>query len=346
MASFKKRGDRQWQVRIRRKDPGTGEVNYLSKTFETKGEAEDWASTVETDMRKGAWVSSKEAESCTLAECLDRFQEEYFPRLKSPRQEVGRVNILKKYPLSKRIMSTIRSGDLANFRKAREAEGCKPDTIRLDFALISRVFNYARSDWGMESLTNPVQIASKPKLPGGRTRRLVGDEETRLLAAASPELRPIIILAVETAMRRGEIVGLRWENIDLKRRIAKLDDTKNGTSRTVPLSIRAMEILDGLPRNIKGEVFGLRPDSIDKMMARACKAAGIEGLRFHDLRHEATSRFFEKTDLDALEISRITGHKSMQMLSRYSHLRTADLVHRLDGRRRGESRRHDSPSGS
>lgn len=330
MATIRKRGNLQWEARIRRKGFPT-----TCKTFDTKTEAEAWAGAQETEMRKGAWMSAKEAESCTLEECLVRFEEEYIPRLKAADKEKRRIRQLKKYPLVKRIMSTIRSKDIADFRKIREGEGRSPDTIRLDLALISRVFNYARSDWGMESLSNPVQLVSKPKLAGGRTRRLEGDEETRLLAASTPELQALVVLAIETAMRRSELVGLSWENIDLKKRFALLGTTKNGTSRIVPLTIRAAETLQKLPRSITGKVFDMHVDSVNKMMTKACKAAGIDGLRFHDLRHEATSRLFERTDLDALEISRITGHKTMQMLSRYSHLRTSTLVARLDGMQRG-----------
>lgn len=331
MATIIHRGPLQYQATIRRRG-----YPSQSKTFETKAAAERWARDVESSMDKGRFVSAKEAESYTLAECLDRFQDEYFPRLKDPRREIARIRNLKKYPITKRIMSTIRAKDIADFRRTREAEGLKPDTIRLDFALISRVFNYARSDWGMESLSNPVQIVAKPKLPGGRTRRLVGDEEKRLLDACTPEFRTIVVLAIATAMRRSEIVGLRWENIDLKRHVIHLKETQNSTERIVPLNTHATEVLKQIPRNLSGKVFEIHADTIDGWMTKACKAAGIDGLRFHDLRHEATSRLFETTDLDNLEISEITGHKDLKTLKRYMHLRTDRLVARLNGARRGE----------
>ncbi|WP_043600211.1 site-specific integrase [Solidesulfovibrio magneticus] len=333
MATFRSRGNLQWEARIRRKGYPT-----TCKTFDTKAEAEAWAAARESEMFRGAWVSSKEADSTTLEECLDRYAKDYLPAMKSHAREVRRISNLKKYPLVKRIMSTIRTKDIAEFRKVREEGGAGPDTVRLDFSLISRVFVIAKSDWGMESLSNPVEHATKPKLPGGRTRRLVGDEEKRLLAACQPpEFRAIVELAIATAMRRSEILGVEWDSVNLKQQTIHLADTKNSSARTVPLDERAVEILSDLPRNISGKIWDIHEDTIDKWMTKACTAAGIVGLRFHDLRHEATSRLFESTDLSDLEISEITGHKSLQSLKRYAHLRTARLVKRLNGARRGEA---------
>jgi len=136
-------------------------------------------------------------------------------------------------------------------------------------------------------------------------------------------------------MRREEIATLTWEHVDLKRRTAHLPKTKNGQARSVPLSPAAIEILKALPRKIAGTVFGMSSDLITKKMGKATKKAGLEDLRFHDMRHEATSRFFENTDLDVMEIKMITGHKSMQMLARYSHLRAHKLADRLAGKMRG-----------
>ena len=139
-------------------------------------------------------------------------------------------------------------------------------------------------------------------------------------------------------MRRGEIAGLRWENVNLKQRSAHLPDTKNGTARTVPLSLEAVVILQSLPRRLDGRVFNLGSESITSDMFMACRAAGITGLTFHDLRHEAISRLFENTDLDAMEIARISGHQTLSMLSRYTHLRAHRLADRLDGVPRGARR--------
>jgi integrase len=202
----------------------------------------------------------------------------------------------------------------------------------------------------MTSLANPVELVRKPKLPQGRDRRLIGDEEERLLRecakAQNPWLLPVVRFAIETAMRAGEILqtkgttdketgerpmqttGLLWKHVDLTKRTAHLPETKNGSARTVPLSSVAVEVLRGLPRSMDGRVFGTTYEAIHLSFVRACKRAGIKDLRFHDLRHEATSRLFEK-GLNPMQVAAITGHKTLQMLKRYTHLRAEDLAKML-----------------
>ena len=335
MATFRKRGPYQWEARIRKRGYPT-----TCKTFESKADAEAWAKEVESDMYKNLFVPSKEAEQYTLGECLDRYVAECVPNLKHSKREADRARFLKRYPITHRIMATIRSKDIAEFRRQREEEGRSGNTIRLDFALISKLFNYARSEWGMESLQNPVQIAAKPKPGKGRDRRLEDGEEEKLLNAANDTFRPIILFALETAMRRVEIASLLWKHVNLRGRYVLLPETKNDEPRTVPLSTTALDILRGLPRPEGPEagqerVFGLTAEQITDSMLKVCRKAGLENLRFHDLRHEATSRFFEHTDLDLMEIKAITGHKTLQMLIRYTHLRTARLADRVAGAKRG-----------
>jgi integrase len=320
----------QWQARIRRK--GYPDQN---RTFETKTDAEAWARSVENEMDRGVFVSRAEAESTTLREALDRYITEYIPRLAQPYKETKRAQGLQRRALAVRFLASIRAKDIADFIKEREAEGMSGNTIRLDINMISRLYNVAATSWGMESLVNPVTRVPKPKVNKGRERRLEDGEEARLLKAAWPPFRPVILFALETAMRREEIASLTWDRVDLKNRAVRLLETKNGDARSVPLSSAALSILRTMPGKHEGVVFGLRDYTITKYMVKACKDAEISGLTFHDLRHEATSRFFEATDLDAMEIKTITGHRSMQMLARYSHLRTHRLADRLAGSRRG-----------
>lgn len=181
----------------------------------------------------------------------------------------------------------------------------------------------------MESLRNPVSNVRKPKLPGGRERRLEKGEEDKLLEKARFPLNAMIILALETAMRQGEILSLHWENIDLKKRIAKLPDTKNGSERIIPLSNRALSVFNELPRQISGRVFPkISASLVSHNFSDLCEDAKIENLRFHDLRHEATSRLFEH-GLDIMEVASITGHKTLHMLKRYTHLRAEDIAEKL-----------------
>jgi integrase len=138
-----------------------------------------------------------------------------------------------------------------------------------------------------------------------------------------------VALAIETGMRRSELLGLQWSNVDLERRVALLPVTKNGESRGVPLSSRAVAILRSLPASSNGRVFGeLTTDALKQSFKRAVRRAAIGSLRLHDLRHEATSRFFEK-GLNLMEVAYVTGHKTLQMLKRYTHLSITDLTTRL-----------------
>ena len=329
MATFVSRkgpnGKRVWQAKIRRRGypPQSG-------TFDSKAKAETWARLIESEMDRGAFIPRTDAEGTTLSEMLDRYEHE----VTSHKRGKGETSIIKWWresDLACRPMARIRGKDVADTIKNKEGEGVGPKTIVAHLALLRHLFNIARKEWGMESLGNPVEMVRKPKLPQGRTRRLVDDEESRLLEAARAyggEIQHLIPWAIETAMRRGEIAAMRWEHLDKKARVLLIPETKTGTPRRVPLSSSALQVLDALPRQIDGSVWSMCADSISQAFERVCKAAGIEGLTFHDLRHEATSRLFEK-DLNPMQVAAITGHKTLQMLKRYTHLRAEDLVERL-----------------
>jgi integrase len=332
MASIRKRGVYQWEARIRKKGQPT-----TCKTFEIRADAERWAREIESEMDRGVYISRDEAENTTLSEALDRYIAEHVPKLADSEKNRYMALAIKRRALASKSLATLRGKDVAEYIKERETEGVSGNTIRLELSVISMVFTLAIRNWGMESLINPVGRVSKPKIAKGRERRLEGDEEGRLLAASIPEMRNIIKLALETAMRREELASLVWKNVDLERRTATLYKTKNGETRTAPLSPRALVILKAIKEEREGQrerVFTQTSSKITLKMRQACKAAGISGLTFHDLRHEATSRLFENTDLDLMEIREITGHKTLQMLARYTHLRTNRLADRLAGAKR------------
>nr|WP_287411914.1 site-specific integrase [Pseudodesulfovibrio sp.] len=329
MASIRKRGPYQWEVRVRKKGYST-----QSKTFSKKADADEWAREIESEMTRSVFMSRKEAESTTLDDALERFKEEFLPKYAQPKQMKSRINVLQKHDICKMTLAGIRGKDVASYIKYRESKGRSSQTILHEVNLISRIFEISRKDWGMESLSNPAKRVNKPKQAKGRTRRLNKGEEKKLFDKLPEVLKPIVSFALETAMRRGEIAMMRWEHVDLKKRYVHLPKTKNGEARSVPLSPAALKVLKNIPRRIAGDVFTLHPDTISKRFRAAADDAGMENLRFHDLRHEATSRFFENTDLDFMEVKGITGHKSLQMLSRYSHLRAHKLADRLAGVKR------------
>ncbi len=140
----------------------------------------------------------------------------------------------------------------------------------------------------------------------------------------------MIRFALETTLRRGALAAMLWKNVDIQTRVlfVPVPNSKSGESYRVPLSSQAIGVLNAQPRRMDGKVWGIRADSITQAFDRACKRAGIEDLRFHDLRHEATSRLFEK-GFNPMEVSTITGHKTLQMLKRYTHLRAEDLAKRM-----------------
>ena len=351
MASFIQRpgprGRRVWQVKIRRRG-----WPAQSATFDSKVHAEAWARQIEGEMDRGVFVSRSEAEGTTLADALDWYERDISSKKKSSAREAYAIRWWRVSPLASRTLASIRGKDIAasvaamsSHRERRrkgdeDAPGLRPNTIRIHLALLSHLFNVARTAWGMESLSNPVDLVKgqRPKLPQGRDRRLQGGEQARLLAAAQAyggEVGPIITWAIETAMRRGEIAAMRWDHLDgpsgpqcRPARVLLIPETKTGTPRRIPLSTAAVAILDALPHRPDGQVWSMRPDSISQAFERVCKAAGITGLTFHDLRHDAASRLSEK-GFGAMEVAAITDHKTMQMVKRYTHFRAEDFVGRL-----------------
>ncbi|WP_298135566.1 site-specific integrase [Acidiferrobacter sp.] len=317
-------GRRVWQAHIRRRGYPT-----QVRTFDTKAEAEAWAAVIESEIARGVFVSRVEAEQTTLADALDRYRREVLPAKRSQRQIETMIRQMSVDRIGSLSLAACTSSVIADYRDRRLKKGVAAQTAKHDLALLSRVFNLAAKEWGIAlPFGNPVSLVKMPRIANARDRRLVDDEETRLLAAAATyggEIGPIITWAIETAMRRGEIAAMRWEHLDRKARVLLIPETKTGTPRRVPLSTAALGILDTLPRRLDGKVWGIRPDSISQAFERVCKAAGIEGLTFHDLRHEATSRLFEK-GLNPMQVAAITGHKTLQMLKRYTHLRAEDVV--------------------
>ena len=191
-----------YQAKVRKKGYPT-----QNRTFRTKKEAEAWATVVESEMVRGVWRDRSEAEGTTLKECLARYLAEVTPKKKS-KSEAWYVKAWMDRPIAARFMASIRGKDLAAEIRSMEGEGMSGNHIRLHLAVISHLFNVARRDWGMESLENPVEFISKPKLAKGRDRRLLPGEAGALLGAADMRLACLVVLAIETAMRREELASM------------------------------------------------------------------------------------------------------------------------------------------
>lgn len=270
-----------------------------------------------------------EGERTTLGELFVRYRNEVTPAKKGANQESIRLQQLERSPLAGRIIATLRGHDLAAYRDAR-LKHVAPGTVDRELSVISAVINTARREWGFEAVQNPIENIKRPKLPQHRNRRLTQAEETLLLEKAAPILRAVIIILVETAMRAGELVNARREHLDLASRTLRLPDTKSGKARTVPLSIRAVAALRSLPARIDGRLLPYKKTvSLSQQFIYYRKRTGIEGLRLHDLRHEALSRLAEK-GWSAAELMALSGHSGLGMLSRYVHVTAEHLIKRMD----------------
>ncbi|KAB7738377.1 tyrosine-type recombinase/integrase [Parvibaculum sedimenti] len=196
---------------------------------------------------------------------------------------------------------------------------------------MQHVIQVAQRTWRIPLRDNPVKMIDKPKLPQGRDRRLKDGEFDGLIKAArrarNPHMEPLIRLAIETGMRQGELLKLRWIDVDLKARTAFLPMTKNGCRRTVPLSTEALEVIKRLPRTDE-RLFPTTTEAVKRAWMRIRRKIDARDLRFHDLRHEAASRFFEK-GLNVPEVALITGHRDGRMLFRYTHLKAEDVAKKL-----------------
>lgn len=323
MATFRKRAGK-WQARIQRKG-----YPDQTKTFSHRADALAWARMVESDIDRKLNINSGDAEKTTLGALLERYLHEITPNKKGAVEEAYRINAWLRHSMADSFIANLRGADFARWRDQRIQDGKSANTIRLDLAVISNVYTVAKTEWGFESITNPIPNIRSPKLPNGRTRR-VDDLELELIISNtdSPFLPTFVILAVETGMRRGELARLEWQHVNFHKKTLWLPDTKNGHERTVPLSSKAIHTLSGLPKAHHGEIFGITAHAMTIAFVRACKRAGFEDLRFHDLRHEAISRFFER-GLSLPEVAAISGHKTWAMLTRYTHLKVETFVEKL-----------------
>ncbi len=349
MATFVQRNS-GWQAKVRRQGAPT-----ISRTFDLKADAEAWAREIERELQRGNMAAAtNEAGRVTLGQVVESYTAAVLPRLRGG-GAAGYVRACDAR-FGAFFLGSVRSVDVAAWRDELLRGGLSAQSVIHHLNTLSSIFKHAEKELSIPlPAGNPAKAIRKPAAPKSRDRRLRPCELDALLAASdstkrTPGLRQIITLAVETSMRLGELLGLEWKHVDLAKRTAHLVDTKNGESRTVALSSAALESLSAmhaLPRRIDSRVFGWAgADSFEKTWVRckvralatcseACKRAGtkpdpafLADLRFHDLRHEATSRLFEK-GLGIMEVASMTGHKSLAMLKRYTHVEAEKLAAKL-----------------
>ncbi len=362
MASITNRGEYQWQVQIRRK----GQV--ISKTFYYKQDAEVWARKTESEIDRGIFINTNEAERMTLSKLIERYKLEKLdikPKsevdesehkkkiledktkltIKAQPQELSRLNIIEK-TLGKQIIGTITTSVIIQFRNTR-LKTIQANSANREITTLKRLLSFAHDDCKI-TLPHGVPTVKKLAVDDARERR-VSDNEIEAICSntESHELEPIIKLALYSAMRRGEIANLIRSNIDLSVPSAKLKETKNSNkTRVAPLMPQAASLLKALPARIDGFVFGMRGGSITQSFERArvralnkylanCEDQNVTpdesfltNLRFHDLRHEATSRLATLLP-NVIELSRVTGHEDLKTLSRYYQISVSELAKKL-----------------
>jgi integrase len=320
MATYRKRG-RNWQVIIRR----LGFAPISRGGFHTKLQAQEWAVPIERDLLAGRYNPNQH----TLTEALDRYAREISPKKGGARWELLRIAVFQRSTMAAKPLSRLTEDDISRWREDR-LQAVSGATVRREMNLWQSVLEVARKEWKWID-RNPVVDVKKPPSPRSRQRGVRQAEIDTLAphftAAGMREVFDGFLLGIETAMRAGEMWSLERPQIDLERSVAHLTKTKNGDTREVPLSPRAVEIIQALLADGREVLFSVPKASRDTLFRKGRQAAGILDLHFHDSRSEGVSRL-SKT-FDVLELARVVGHRDIRSLMHYYRTDAADLAKRL-----------------
>jgi len=329
MATIRKRnGKYQVQVRIQGCAP-------TSRTFTKLEDAKSWARLTEIEAEQtGLPADPRLLSRTTVADVLERYRDEVIPKKRGHEIETIIVNAMLRQPFTKRSLAHIDGALFAEYRDTR-LQTVQPCTIKRELGILQHAFDIAAREWAIPLKSNPLKSIAKPGASQRRERRLAAGELAKVYRTArqcrGTPMRALILIAVETAMRQGELLAAKWSHIDLDQRLWLIPLTKNGERRTIPLTKRCVRLLKVLRRTkaSAGEsVFGLSREAVKCSWRRIVKRGKIEDLHFHDLRHEAISRFFER-GLSVPEVSLISGHKDPRMLFRYTHMTAAHVLAKL-----------------
>ena len=335
MATLRKRGKR-WQAQVRR--AGANE----SATFDTKTAAERWARRIEGEIDQGAALGRSRV-SGTVSDLLTAYEREIRKAKPIGRSKLGVLGQLRTGLGALPLRQLTTDAILEHCRNRRD-KGAGPVTVGLDISLLGTVVRSAQALTGQRVSDQPVRDARTALRPAGmvgksreRDRIATQQEIDRLCAHwdADPRrklpLPDFIRFAAITGMRREEIAKLQWADLDAKAGIVIVRDRKDprrkqGNDQAIPLLFGSLAIALRQPRT-SDRIFPVKADSISTLFARACshKDVGIVGLRFHDLRHTAITRMFS-AGMKLEQVAVISGHRSWEMLRRYTHLRAEDLV--------------------
>lgn len=325
MATIRQRGDK-WQALVRRKGypPST-------KSFELLKDAERWARQQERLIDSGEWIDRTEAQQTTLFALLERYRREVTPTKRGRVNEEYRIGVIQREPLARYAVASITGALVATYRDER-LKAVSGSTVAKELTLLSHAFNVAIRDWGFGLHFNPVSRVRKPSDSPARDRVLTDEERGLLLAEVgqcrNPWVTRVVFFALETAARRGEILALRWADVDLNTATAKLRVTKTGQPRAIPLSPSCVAMLKAMPRSLDGRVFPVTVDALKQAFERSVVRAGLNDFTFHDLRHDALTRL-ANMGLSILELRAISGHATASMLQRYVSINPSDLARKI-----------------
>ncbi|MDA9581184.1 site-specific integrase, partial [Luminiphilus sp.] len=299
-----------------------------SKTFVKHLDAQVWAKKVESEMERGCFDDSARLKQFHYSEALEAYLESCRRRkLRATKFIEAHSRILQRH-LGDLRLSDITHQVLAAYRDER-LHSVAAATVKHELGIAHRALKHQFRTLGVP--VERIPTVRHPTISNARERRVRPEElEALLTQIPNAEMRVTVQLAVETGMRRGELVNMHWHHIDWDRRTLLVPVTKTNRKREVPLSTAALALLKSLipDGGQEGRILQYQPDSITQAFARAALKAGLSDIRLHDLRHEATTRFFEK-GLSMMEVAAITGHQDPRMLRRYTHLDAADLADRL-----------------
>jgi integrase len=320
MATIRKRKDK-WEVQIRRMG-----LRPISKSFIMRKDAEAWARYLEVQADRADLPTDRRVlQRVTLGELVQRYRNTVSVKKRSHDKERFFLQVFLAHSICCKRLSEVSTTDFAEYRDHRLAS-VKPTSLKRELAPIRHLFEIARHEWGLPLKENPLDKLQLKASDQRRERRLKPGELNSLLEAAghcrNKLIKPIILLAVETGMRRGEILSIRYDHLDLRERALLIPETKTGRARTIPLNEKATDLLLKLSSvqlsKDQERLFPISANCLRLAWERICKRAGVSDLHFHDLRHEALSRLFE-AGLTGPEVMSISGHRSIATLGRYAH---------------------------
>lgn len=330
MASISRRGKR-WFAQVRK----AGRPSQ-SRSFDSKAEAAAWAARTQSQLAgSAATPQDADIQTASLAELITRYINSVTRHKRGMEAERYRLNKIARHPIALKPIKRMTPADVAAYRDDR-LNDVSAATVSKELILIRTIISTAQDEWGVFLSENPADRVRRPKFQNCRQRRLTEAEVVRLRAslATCRSVLPLRIFdfALETAMRRGEILKLKWRDLNLLHRTAFLHDTKNGEPRNVPLSANAARLLveAAAAPDCPERVFPMEKDAFKSAWKRAVERSGVADIHFHDLRHEAISRFFE-LGLSLPEVAVISSHKDPRLLIRYTHIPAERIVQRLDG---------------